>query len=137
MKFTCRKNTSASLNLIGWKSLVEFVRTSGSCHVYCSNQCRILHVTFLYIGLRPRAIMVAQRPIPRPYHYKQSLTYKYFLKATLRTSKLQSMCTRASQIIARQSVIIHETWLLKSQVKEEGNSHLHEDSQTPLLLLHT
>ena len=29
------------------------------------------------LGLQPWAIMVALRPIPRPYHYKQSLTYKY------------------------------------------------------------
>ena len=27
------------------------------------------------LGLRPRAIMATLRPIPRPYHYKQSLTY--------------------------------------------------------------
>ena len=30
------------------------------------------------LGLRPRAIMAALRPTPRPYHYKQLLTYKYW-----------------------------------------------------------
>ena len=29
------------------------------------------------LGLRPLAIMVAFRPIPRPYHYNQSLTYNF------------------------------------------------------------
>ena len=29
------------------------------------------------LGLRPRAIMAALRPIPGPYNYKRSLTYNY------------------------------------------------------------
>ena len=28
-------------------------------------------------GRRPRVIMVARRSIPRPYHYKQPLTYLF------------------------------------------------------------
>ena len=29
------------------------------------------------LGLRPRAMMAALRPVPRPFNYKQSLTYNY------------------------------------------------------------
>ena len=35
----------------------------------------ILQAAIMTLGLRPGAIMAALRPIPRPYHYKQSLTY--------------------------------------------------------------
>ena len=34
------------------------------------------------LGLWPWAIMVVLRPIPRPYHYNQSLTYKYSFMMT-------------------------------------------------------
>ena len=36
-----------------------------------------LQAAMMALGLRPPAIMAALRPIPKPYHYKQSLTYEY------------------------------------------------------------
>ena len=36
-----------------------------------------LCTAIIAFGLQPRVIMAALRPIPSPYHYKQSLTCKY------------------------------------------------------------
>ena len=38
-----------------------------------------LWAAIISLGLWPRTIMAALGPIPRPYHYKQSLTYKYLV----------------------------------------------------------
>ena len=67
------------------------------------------------IGLQARAIMAALKPIPRTYHYKQSLTYKNYKKTLHLLKAFESVFTL--QYIYKKLQVRRECHEKKSQLQ--------------------